>query len=95
MLTYSPTAKRFAKLACDGQVYAVSKKGRRWGTILILAPLNMGPISAAWVGVDMEDVGRLIREVKRSRLLPRWFAEVAPGGWEKIRSAMRLEELGL
>jgi hypothetical protein len=35
----------------------------------------------------MADVGQLIRALKQSRLLQRWFAELAPGGREKIYSA--------
>jgi hypothetical protein len=95
MLTYCPTPKRFATLASEGQVYAISNKGLHRGSTLILAPLDLGPLSPTWVGVNMRDVERLIRGVKRSKLLPRWFSELAPGGWEKIYAAMRLEELGL
>jgi hypothetical protein len=95
MVTYSPTSLRLAKFRNEGQVYAVSIRGPHRGTTLILTPLDLGHLPEAWAAVDMADVGRLIRAVKRSRLLPRWFSELSPGGWERIYLAMRLEEVGL
>jgi hypothetical protein len=95
MATYSPTAARLTKLRTEGQAYAISTKGPHRGTTLILAPINLGYLPETWVAVNVADVGMLIRAVKRSRLLPRWFSELSPGGWEKIHIAMRLDELGL
>lgn len=95
MVTYSPTAVRLAELRNEGQAYAISTRDPHRGTTLILTPLNLGYLPETWAAVNVADVGRLIRAVKRSRLLPRWFSEFSPGGWERIYLAMRLEELGL
>jgi hypothetical protein len=95
MVTYSPTAVRLAKLRSEGQAYAFSTRGPHRGTRLMLTPLSLDYLPETWAAVDMADVGRLVRAVKRSRLLPRWFSELSSGGWERIYLAMRLEELGL
>jgi hypothetical protein len=95
MVTYSPTAMRLAKSRNEGQAYAVSIRGPHRGTTLMLTPLNLGYLPETWVAVNVADVGRLIRTVKQSRLLPRWFSDLSPGGWERIYVAMRLKELGL
>jgi len=95
MLTYRPTAKRFARLGTEGQIYAISNRGAHNGSTLVLAAFNLGSSPTTWVGFNMADVARLIRAVKRSRLLPQWFSKLSPGGWEKIYLTMRLDEVGL
>jgi hypothetical protein len=95
MSLYKPTARRFALLGHDGQIYAVSTKGPHRGTTLILARLDLIPNCPTWVAVNYADVANLVRLAKRSRLLSRWFDSLAPEAWEKIYKALQLHEVGL
>ncbi|MGH7771430.1 MAG: hypothetical protein ACREQA_04265 [Candidatus Binatia bacterium] len=94
MVLYPPTARSFTKLGQEGQIYAVCKKGSHRGTMLVLQRLDLSPASPTWVAVDYSDMDTL-RALKWNRLLPQWFASLAPGAWQRIHDALQLHEFGL
>jgi len=95
MALYKPTARRFALLGREGQIYAVSTKRPHRGNTLVLARLDLTPTSSTWVALNFADLAGLVKVVKRSRLLPRWFASLAPEARERIYRALQLYEVGL
>lgn len=92
---YNPTVRRMTGLAGDDQVYAVCTKGRERGRMLALQRMSCGPVSTTWVGLDVADIAALVQVVKRKKILPNWFASMAPGAWNRISRALRLGEIGL
>lgn len=95
MALYKPTARRFAELGKEGQIYAVSIRGPHRGTTLALARLDLTPLPATWVAINYADMANLIKAVKRSCLLPQWFASFAPEAWQRVSEALQLREIGL
>jgi hypothetical protein len=95
MALYRPTPGRFAKLGREGQMYAVCMKGPSRKTTLMLARLDWALSSPTWVAVNIADIANLIKTAKRSRLLPQWFATLAPKAWERMSEALQLREIGL
>ena len=93
MGVYKPTARRFAKLGEEGQMYAVCTRGPQRWTTLMLARLDFNPSSATWLALDFADLSSLVGTVQRRRVIPQWFASFAPEAWKRIYVALQLHEL--
>ena len=94
MVLHRPTARRLAELGQEGQVYAISAKGLRRGTMLVLQRLDLVQLHPVWAAVNHTDMANLMKAVKRSQLLPRWFDSLAPDAWDRICEALQLREIG-
>lgn len=45
------------------------------------------------VAFDFADLSSLVKTLQRRRVIPQWFASVAPGAWERVHAALQLDEL--
>jgi len=93
MGVYKPTARRFAKLGEEGQMYAVCTRGPQRRTTLILARLEFSPSCATWLALDFADLSRVVKMVQRRRVIPQWFASFAPEAWKRVCVALQLHQL--
>jgi len=90
---YKPTARQFANLGTEGQMFAVCTRGSERRTILILARLDFSPSCATWLAVNFADLSSLVKAMQRRRVIARWFASFAPEAWERVYAALQLHQL--
>lgn len=90
-----PTPAHFLKLGSEGHMYAIRAAKDGKDNLLALTRMDLGLTSPIWAAISCADMTKLIRTVTRSRVIHKWFEQLAPAAWGKIEDALKLSEVSM
>jgi hypothetical protein len=92
---FNATPTHFGKLGSEGHMYAIRIARNGKDNLLALTRMDLGLTLPVWMAISCDDMGKLIKTVTRSRVLPNWFEKLAPAAWAKIQEALKLNDVNM